>query len=369
MKILIFLLLALSASTIANSQNCEWILVEQVPQDVVDPGGCTVQSNCDGAVVNLCYALVHTSPVTTNLTSYTTFFRMDCPTDGSNNHSITYNESCIMTDNSTESIACPTIEQRFNSSGNGDYPSTQAGQTYILHTVCFNVPLGESLTVQARTGTVQSNASYGSNANGDFQTVDLTFDDLVINTNTACALLPVELTSFTAESVELDAKLDWSTATEVNNEKFVIERSFGGKDFMEIATVSGAGNSTSPQHYNFVDEGVGYVTGKAYYRLKQVDYDGTFTYSDVRSVSFDNNSAISIYPTISTDAVNVEIKDLDSQNSVECKLVDQLGQVLKRMELSSNGTIDISTLPPAIYYLQIKDQRGTVDLVEKITKI
>jgi hypothetical protein len=91
--------------------------------------------------------------------------------------------------------------------------------------------------------------------------------------------LPVTLTSFTGTVVDGDALLRWATATERDNDFFTVERSLNGKDFLAVGQVDGAGTSKEPLHYEFEDEFA--PIGRLYYRLKQTDYDGQFTYSDI----------------------------------------------------------------------------------------
>jgi len=104
--------------------------------------------------------------------------------------------------------------------------------------------------------------------------------------------LPVELTSFTANATQNKVVLNWQTATEVNNYGFEIERKIVGtsrdlsEEWVTISFIKGNGNSNSPKEYSFVDESV--PGGKYSYRLKQIDNDGKFTYSDVVNVDIEN---------------------------------------------------------------------------------
>lgn len=96
-------------------------------------------------------------------------------------------------------------------------------------------------------------------------------------------ILPVELVAFDATYKDLTVLLEWNTASEFNNQEFRIERSLDGKDFVEIGKVNGNGTSTIPQYYKFTDNDL--QTGTTlYYRLKQVDFDGKFEYSAIKSV-------------------------------------------------------------------------------------
>ncbi|NNJ53626.1 MAG: T9SS type A sorting domain-containing protein, partial [Ignavibacteriaceae bacterium] len=87
--------------------------------------------------------------------------------------------------------------------------------------------------------------------------------------------IPVELTSFTASVVNNNAELLWSTATELNNLGFDVERSFDNDNFEIIAFVPGFGTTTEPKNYSFTVENI--TPGIQYYRIKQVDFDGTET--------------------------------------------------------------------------------------------
>jgi len=96
-------------------------------------------------------------------------------------------------------------------------------------------------------------------------------------------VVPVELMSFTANVIDNTVKLDWKTATEINNHGFEIERCTEEEKWNNIGFVAGQGNSISPNSYSFADRNaVG--EGKFIYRLKQLDFDGSFEYSDVVEV-------------------------------------------------------------------------------------
>ena len=119
---------------------------------------------------------------------------------------------------------------------------------------------------------LDANNFYGYVATDQMYFDDYTVIDLLF--------IPVELTSFAA-SVNNNGNvvLNWSTATETNNHMFEIERSSEEGQFFTIGYVNGAGTTTEPQNYSYIDKSV--ESGKYYYRLKQNDYDGRYEYSDV----------------------------------------------------------------------------------------
>ena len=91
-------------------------------------------------------------------------------------------------------------------------------------------------------------------------------------------IIPVELTSFTATANGKEVTLNWSTATELNNQGFEVQRKFGSNNFVTVGSVKGNGTTTSPNQYSYVDKLID--AGKYFYRLKQIDYGGTFEYSN-----------------------------------------------------------------------------------------
>ena len=100
--------------------------------------------------------------------------------------------------------------------------------------------------------------------------------------------MPIELLSFTAEPKNAHIELNWFTANEISNDYFDVQRSFDGVNFTSIDKINGAGNSTQVLSYSAVDDAP--LTGISYYRLKQTDYDGKTSYSDVEAVEFNNRN-------------------------------------------------------------------------------
>jgi hypothetical protein len=100
--------------------------------------------------------------------------------------------------------------------------------------------------------------------------------------------VPVELVSFNAVSENQGILLNWVTATELNNKEFEIQRSLNGKDFFTLGFVKGNGTTTSPKSYSFLDSPGN--SGEYFYRLKQLDFDGTSSYSEIVTADFILNS-------------------------------------------------------------------------------
>ena len=114
------------------------------------------------------------------------------------------------------------------------------------------------------------------------------------------SILPIKLLYFDALPEDDNVKLSWSTATEINNDYFTVEKSIDGDNFFPIGNVSGSGNSTTTIQYSLDDNKPTY--GISYYRLKQTDYDGAFSFSDVVPVNYKKTTGqYSISPNPASD--------------------------------------------------------------------
>jgi hypothetical protein len=120
----------------------------------------------------------------------------------------------------------------------------------------------------------------------------------------SCSILPIELLSFEGVATDTGNLLKWSCATEINNDRFEIERSTDGINWTVIGTVNGAGNSHTTTNYSFVDNK--YQRGFNYYRFRQVDFNGVFDYSGIIVV---NNPAAPVKEILKiTDVLGREVQ-------------------------------------------------------------
>lgn len=150
--------------------------------------------------------------------------------------------------------------------------------------------------------------------------------------------------------------MGWSTATETNNDYFLIERSSDLKYFETIGKVNGAGNSYTKKEYSVTDEQP--LKGLNYYRLKQTDKDGKFEYSEIKSVGFLRNlMGVSVSPVPSQKDILVSFTTINKSNYV-LNIYNPEGKLmLVKFLTGENGinenTIDISELPKGIYQLSL----------------
>jgi hypothetical protein len=172
--------------------------------------------------------------------------------------------------------------------------------------------------------------------------------------------LPVEFLEFNATCIKAQVQLMWSTATEINNSHFAIERSADGNSFETIGSVEGSGNSNSILFYEFTD--ISPLTSNvSYYRLRQVDFDGTTAYSMIKAVKTPSNqlTVAEIYPMPAGETVNVNLNNVRS-GTWKVEIFDLSGRVLfqETHSLASGmQTLQVTTanLPQGTYLLSIRN--------------
>jgi hypothetical protein len=174
--------------------------------------------------------------------------------------------------------------------------------------------------------------------------------------------LPISLSAFEVTPFESNkVKITWITASELNNAYFSLERSVNGTDFEMINEQEGAGTSTVPTHYQYIDKFP--VSGINYYRLKQVDFDGTFTYGPVKQITLSqtiNNNPLAnlnIFPNPTNGSVYITNIQL-TQSPIIIKVYDISGQFIKQLSFSDGNNIqfNLNDQTPGVYVLNIIDQ-------------
>jgi hypothetical protein len=172
-------------------------------------------------------------------------------------------------------------------------------------------------------------------------------------------VIPVELTSFTASVNENDVTLNWVTATEVNNQGFEIERN-SGNGFENIGYVAGFGTSSETHSYSFVDASLN--EGTYSYRLKQVDLDGTFEYSDVVEVDVAVPDVFALeqnYPNPFNPSTRIDFS-LAVDSKVSLKVFNVLGQEVANLISSDlvagshNVDFSAASLNSGVYFYRIE---------------
>ena len=178
--------------------------------------------------------------------------------------------------------------------------------------------------------------------------------------------LPVSLVAFTAQTVQnRDALLKWTTASELNNDHFEVERSLDGTTFAQVGQQQGQGTKATATDYSFTDAGIGAraTSGQpVYYRLKQVDRNGTSTYSPVRSVSFTSAGAalVGLYPNPAVAATSLDLSALPAGNTYQVLLLDATGRQVRQATALGGQVqpLDLHDLATGTYHVVVTGQQA-----------
>jgi len=252
-------------------------------------------------------------------------------------------------------------------------PGTTAFRSAALYTIKGSVPNGNFQS--GTTGNIVIETSSGSI--GWINLTVNTINNVTINfigfegsnggadgLGTAvignCATLPVELTYFKTQASAKTIQLNWATASETNNVGFEIERSKDGERFRKIGFVKGHGTTVEAQEYAFEDNNV-FANTTYYYRLKQVDDDGTFAYSEVQTVILKKENDIQVsdlFPNPATTEVQFQVNTA-AEGTAIVELFNSTGQQLRTFQegvQAGTNTLNlhVADLPKGTYFAKVK---------------
>lgn len=227
------------------------------------------------------------------------------------------------------------------------YPCTQSGSV----TACFDipVPIGSYLMLRWWDPNNGSNDPHMAIDN-----VSVTAYEFV-----GCSVvLPIILISFTGKSLTNTTNLlEWTTSTEINNDYFTLERSSDAQNFSAIGIVNGAGNSNISLNYNFIDETP--LQGVNYYRLKQTDFNGEYSYSNIIALT-NNNQDYSIWNSTNT----LYVKGAKENQLSNLKIYNLIGELIFEKEFEENTIIETSNFSKGIYLVKV--QTATTIVTKKV---
>jgi len=251
-------------------------------------------------------------------------------------------------------------------------------------------PAATSFWTGMRAGATQT--SQGSNSNGYVLPLNVVAGDLYImyidnfditgqsfqldwhlsnGASLACTILPVELVHFEARVGSGFVELGWTTQTENNSDHFVVERASDAMEFFPLGTVAAAGHSLGNINYRFVDEAP--LSGNNNYRLKKVDNDGSFTYTEIRVAHYrDPRNTLTLHPNPANDLINLSVEVFDlSEHSVN--IIDASGRRLWQRQFSlapGKAKLDlvISDLDAGTYLVQVVCAGGLIVGVARFVK-
>ncbi|MBJ6145280.1 VCBS repeat-containing protein [Hymenobacter sp. BT559] len=176
------------------------------------------------------------------------------------------------------------------------------------------------------------------------------------------APLPVVLTSFTGQAGSAGNVLRWATASETSSDHFEVERSADGQAFVKIGQLAAAGTTTAARSYQFIDDA---ATATSYYRLRQVDFDGTATYSPVVILAARPAAQVTAklvaYPTAFTSELNVALPGAEAQAATIALLTTDGRPVYSRtiqLGTAPQALAELPTLAPGVYLLRVATATG-----------
>ncbi len=184
--------------------------------------------------------------------------------------------------------------------------------------------------------------------------------------------LPVELVNFDGEHQKNKNFLHWATSSETNNSHFLLQRTSNASTAFEtIATIQGAGTTTNSQYYDYVDAAP--LLGVNYYRLVQVDFDGSIEYSSTIAIEVAAKGGDYVfYPNPTTDKVTYQFNSIATQD-ITIQVTNALGQVLQtNVYATTKGinsiALDLASYPAGAYVVQVLQLDGKIMATEKIMK-
>ena len=285
-----------------------------------------------------------------------------------------------------------------NGSGNDGNSGGGAGGTILIDVNTWSVAAGCPLTIEANGGDggdVTTTATHGAGGGGGQGAVIYSITQPSTNTTTStqngsggancntCGSaasgsgssgsgiidnvtgpLPITLTFFKAQVKDnLIVELSWQTETEIENDYFIIEKSQNGLDWSTVAKVKGAGNSSRVLDYKTIDTQP--YPNTSYYRLKQIDFDGSYTYTKPISVQIEQADKVLVYPNPANDQLTIEgqllsMNSLHIYNTINQSVVNRIKVI---SEENSKIVLDISNLNSGVYYIKTENQ------IHKIVKL
>lgn len=218
-----------------------------------------------------------------------------------------------------------------------------------------NCGLQSSITSALTAGTYYITVEgYGSTSAGAFT--------LNVTSGAPCSILPIDLTSFSGDyhTPSRTNRLLWTTSSETNNDFFLLERSSDGVSFNAIADIDGAGNTSIETNYEYFDPIEN--SGISYYRLKQVDYNGSFSYSNVISLEskMDDTAFFgSVFPNPTKESFTLITAGRLHASPILLSFYTSQGQLVKTVELTgssnpSNYTIETQSLKSGVYTVRME---------------
>ncbi|HTE23355.1 T9SS type A sorting domain-containing protein [Flavitalea sp.] len=180
-------------------------------------------------------------------------------------------------------------------------------------------------------------------------------------------ILPVIISDFAVNNNTNSVNISWSTKQESNSAYFLIERSNDGSSWNQVGQVKASGNSSITVKYNFSD--LTKVNGVAYYRLKMVDLDNKFVYSDVKSIRSSASASVKVFPNPASDYATITLDPKAGKTKI--RLISQNGQVVTEQNVNAGNSVvnmSLKQFQTGTYAISISDEKGTNQTIKLIVQ-
>ncbi len=257
---------------------------------------------------------------------------------------------------------------------------TTAGSTYDVHSVSGTYTAGGTLDVSLIDGFVPATDNSFTIVNagtrtGNYTTVnlptlspglewDLDYNPTDITLRVSSTIVPVTWLDFTVKAIDREenkVRLDWSTAEEINNHGFEVERSSDGRTWKKIGFQEAQSKSADQYDYEYID--LKPNKGLNYYRLKQVDYDGAYDYSVVRSINLERDeSSFSVFPNPSSTGLMSLSVEQEAAENLNLSILDLSGRIVYSQKVSADQgggqlSIDTPDLGAGTYIIKLSSKK------------
>lgn len=245
-----------------------------------------------------------------------------------------------------------TYDQFYNDSVVTASPTTTTVTITVPNGLGYSGGSPVNVRVRSDDDAFSINDSGGGRTNGEVEDYQISM-----------ILLPVELMSFTAKlEGENTGILDWITSSETNNAGFEVEHalpSTRGVTFEKIGYVQGTGTTTQTTYYTYQVPNL--MAGTHYFRIKQINLDGTYKYSSIRALTVNKSEqTIVLYPNPTTDKVSILLPTL-LEGEIDIEVFDNIGQRIHTKTVSQQQVIELefAHLPTANYMVRVKTDTST----------
>ena len=274
--------------------------------------------------------------------------------DGSGVYTLTINYNNSSSGNKTINIVVfcsgkQIFTECFDASGSGNNQKVYTGLTGFT---CSNGIYALSAILTPYTGNACGGAACGFST---IVTTDPTGGPVVV--------LPVKITDFSAIRSKQVVSLNWNTEFEIDAKEFIVEKA-EGTEFRSVGSIKSNGNSSVRKSYSFNDKNENANT--TYYRLKNVDLNNSFTYSEIRTVKgIGAVNDVTVFPNPARSNSKISVLGVTANSSIQ--LLDFSGKVLKNMNSTTVNSLDLSGVKNGTYLIRIIDKSTNVTVNKSLT--